>query len=139
MEGMGYIQCFFTKLPVPPHATGVFLGGLGKRTVTAFTYKEEVQLGESFEVNIIMYQESLLSSLLFTVGMDVVSSETRSSLASELLYADDLVLVAPTMVQLSRYLAERSLNLIDKGFTVNVGKSKLIVGKVIFFIWWRHS
>ena len=35
-----------------------------------------------------MHQGSVLSTLLFSVGMDVVSSEVRSGLPSELLYAD---------------------------------------------------
>ena len=42
--------------------------------------------------------------------MDVVSSEARSGLPCELLYADDLVIMAPTMEQLG------------KGLKVNAGK-----------------
>ena len=44
-----------------------------------------------------MYQESVLSLLLFGVFMDVVHSDARSGIPSELLYADDLVLMAPKM------------------------------------------
>ena len=40
---------------------------------------------------------SVLSPLLFPIVMDVVSSEARSGLPSELLYADDLVLMTPKM------------------------------------------
>ena len=36
-----------------------------------------------------------MSPLLFAVVMDVVSSEARSGLPSELLYAVDLVLMTP--------------------------------------------
>ena len=43
----------------------------------------------------------LLSPLLFAALMDVVSSEARSVLPSELLYADDLVIMASTMEQLA--------------------------------------
>ena len=39
-----------------------------------------------------LHQGSVLSPLLFSVVMDVVSSEERSGLHSKLLYADDLVL-----------------------------------------------
>ena len=39
--------------------------------------------------------------------MDVVSSEARCGLPSELLYADDLVIMAPTMEQLGRRVAEK--------------------------------
>ena len=60
--------------------------------------------------------------------MDVVSSEARSGLPSELLYADDLVIMAPTMEQLGRRVAEWRARLLDKGLKVNAGKSKVIVG-----------
>ena len=58
--------------------------------------RTDAGLSEIFGVNVVRYQGSVLSPLLF----DVVSSETRSGLPSELLYADDLVLMAPTMEQL---------------------------------------
>ena len=49
-----------------------------------------------------MHQGSVLSSLLFGVVMDVVLSETRSCIPSELLYADALVRMAPIMELLGR-------------------------------------
>ena len=54
-------------------------------------------LSESFEVKVGLHQGSVLSPLLFAAAMDVVSSEARSGLPSELLSADDLVIMAPTM------------------------------------------
>ena len=48
---------------------------------------------------------------------------------SELLYADDLVLMAPTMEQLSRRVAEWRASLLDKGLKVNAGKSKVMFGR----------
>ena len=48
-----------------------------------------------------LHQGSVLSPLLFAAVMDVVSSEARSGLPSELLYADDLVIMAPTMGSLA--------------------------------------
>ena len=47
---------------------------------------------------------------------------------SELLYADDLVLMAPTMLQLDRRVAEWRVILLDTGLTVNTGKSNVMVG-----------
>ena len=47
-----------------------------------------------------------VQSPLFAAVMDVVSSEARSCLPSELLYADDLVIMAPTMEQLGRRVAD---------------------------------
>ena len=75
-----------------------------------------------------MHQESVLSPLLFTAVMDVVSSEVRSGLPSELLYADDIVLKAPTMEVLGRRVVEWRASIIDKGLKVNAGKSKVMVG-----------
>ena len=76
-----------------------------------------------------LHQGSVLSPLLFAAVMDVVSSETRSDLPSELLYADDLVIMAPTMEQLGRRrVAEWRASLLDKELKVNAGKSKVMVG-----------
>ena len=71
-----------------------------------------------------LHQGSVLSPLLFAV----VSNEVRSGLPSELLYADELVLMAPTMEQLGIRVAEWSASLLDKGLNVNAGKSKVMVG-----------
>ena len=49
-----------------------------------------------------LHQESVLSPMLFAV----VSSGARSGLPSELLYADDFVLMAQTMEQLGRCMVE---------------------------------
>ena len=75
-----------------------------------------------------LHQGSVLSPLLFADGMDVVSSEARSGLPSELLYADDLVIMAPTMEQLGRRVADWRASLIGKGLKVNARKSKVMVG-----------
>ena len=74
-----------------------------------------------------LHQWSVLSPLLFAVR-DVVSSEARSGLPSELLYADDLVPMAPTTEPLGRRVAECRASLLDKGLKVNAGKSKVMVG-----------
>ena len=63
-----------------------------------------------------LHQGSVLCPLLFAAVMDA-SSNARSGLPYELLYADDLVIMAPTM------------ELIGKGLKVNAGKSKVMVGR----------
>ena len=70
--------------------------------------KTDAGLSEIFDVKVGLHQGSILSPLLFTVVMDVVSSEERSGLPSELLYAEHLVLIAPTMEQIGRLLVDIS-------------------------------
>ena len=67
-----------------------------------------------------------MSLLLFAV----VSSEERSGLPFELLYADDLVLMALTMKQCVKHVAEWSVSLLDRGLRVNTWRSKVIVAVV---------
>ena len=74
-----------------------------------------------------LHPGSVLNPLLFAAVMDVVSSEARS-LPSELLYVDDLLLMAPTMEQLGRWVVEWRASLLDKGLLLNVGQSKVMVG-----------
>ena len=52
----------------------------------------------------------------------------ESGLPSELLYADDLVIMAPTMEQLGRRVADWRASLHGKELKVNAGKSKVMVG-----------
>ena len=90
--------------------------------------RTDAGLSESFEVKVGLHQGSVLSPLLFAAVMDVVSSEARSGLPSELLYADDLVIMAPTMEQLGRRVADWRASLLGKGLKMNAGKSKVMVG-----------
>ena len=84
--------------------------------------RTDAGLSESFEVKVGLHQGSVLSPL-FAAVMDVVSSDARSGRPSELLYADDLVLMAPTMEQFGSRVAEWRASLLDKGLKVNAGKS----------------
>ena len=88
--------------------------------------RADARLSESFEVKVCLHQGSVLSPLLFSSVMDVVSSEVRSGLRSELMYEVDIVLMAPTME--ASYVAEWRASLLDKGLKVNTGKYKVMVG-----------
>ena len=93
--------------------------------------RTDAGLSESFQVKVSLHQGSVLSPLLFAAVMDLVSSEARSGLPSELLYADDLVIMALTMEQLGRRVAEWRASLLDKGLKVNAEKSKVMVGSSV--------
>ena len=91
-------------------------------TETCTVVRTYAGLSESFEVKVGLHQGSLLTPLLFAAIMDGVSSEARSGLPSKLLYADDLVLMSPTMDQLGRRVAEWRAILLDKGLKVKCRK-----------------
>ena len=56
----------------------------------------DYELSVEFEVNVGMHQGSVLSPFLFTLVVDVVTEFAREGALSELLYADDLVLMSET-------------------------------------------
>ena len=92
-------------------------------TVAYTVVRTDAGLCESFEVKVGLHQGSVLSPLLFAAVMDVVSSEARSGLPSKLQYADDLVIMASTMEQLGRCVAEWRESALYKELKVNAGKS----------------
>ena len=53
-----------------------------------------------FLVNVGVHQGSVLSPLLFTIVMEALSRECRTGCPWELLYADDLVIIADTTAEL---------------------------------------
>ena len=61
-----------------------------------------------------MHQGSVLSPLLFAGAMDVVSSEAKTGIQSELMYADDLELMAAIMELFGRRVAEMRVCLYDR-------------------------
>src|SRR5260221_12313405 len=81
-----------------------------------------------FEVKVGLYQSSVLSPLLFVIVMDMVSKELREGLPWELLYADDLVLMAESENELREKLLKWKVGLEAKGLKVNVGKTKIMLG-----------
>ena len=87
--------------------------------------RTDAGLSESFEVKVGLHQGSVLSPLLFAGVMNVVYREARSDLPSELLYADDLVIMASTMEQLGSRVADWGASMLGKGLKVNAGKSKV--------------
>ena len=56
--------------------------------------REHRQELELFEVKLGMHQGSVLSPFLFALVVDVVTELANDSILSELLYADDLVLMS---------------------------------------------
>ena len=85
---------------------------------------------DSFKVGVGVHQGSVLSPLLFAIVMDNVSRTAREGLPWEILYADDLVLMADSEEELTRKLTEWRRSLSAKGMKVNTGKTKVMVSAV---------
>src|SRR6267154_4091303 len=85
---------------------------------------------EGFEVKVGVHQGSVLSHILFNIVMQAIADNFKAGLPWELLYADDLVLLAESRAELERRLMERIGRLKVKGLRVNIDKTKVMNGKV---------
>src|SRR5215470_17330678 len=87
----------------------------------------EEELSDPFEVKVGVHQGSVLSPLLFITVMDVLSTQIRQGLLFELLYADDLVIMADSLEELEKKYKNWKSALESKGLKVNVGKTKCLL------------
>ena len=76
--------------------------------------KDGKHLSEEFEVTVGVHHGSALSPLLFAIVVDVVTDEIKEGLPQEILYADDLVLIAETVVELHKKHTVRKVHLREK-------------------------
>ena len=95
----------------------------GAKTVVRTIYGNS----ESFEVKVGMHQGSVLSPLLFVIVMDAISREFRVALPWELLYADDLAVIAETEEELIKRHNEWKDNVESKGMRVIMNKTKVMI------------
>jgi len=95
----------------------------GARTVVRTVYGNS----NSFEVRVGVHQGSVLSPLLFVIVMKAISREFAIGLPWELLYADDLVVIAEDENELIVKLNQWKSCLQRKGLKVNVSKTKALV------------
>ena len=94
----------------------------GAKTVVRTVYGNS----SSFEVKVGMHQGSALSPLLFVIVMEAISREFRVALPWELLYADDLVVIAE-MEDLIKRLNEWKDNVENTGMRVNMNKTTVMI------------
>ena len=92
--------------------------------------KSKVRVGSEYsdpiDVSVGVHQGSVLSPLLFIIVMEALSQEFRTGCPWELLYADDLVIVAETLDELKSQLKQWKNGLESKELKVNVGKTKVM-------------
>lgn len=84
-------------------------------------------LSDEFEVKVGVHQGSVLSPFLFAIVMDVVCGSAMEGLVFEILYADDLVLMAESMEELQAKFNKWKEAIEKKGMKVNVTKTKCLV------------
>ena len=71
-----------------------------------------------------LHQGSVLSPLLFVLVMEKISRELRAGLPLELLYPDDLILMAESEESLRDKIVKQKSGLEAKGLKMNTGKQR---------------
>ena len=82
---------------------------------------------QEFTVGVGVHQGSVLSPLLFITVLESLSRELRTGCQWELLYADDLEIIASSMEKLLEKLNIWKKGLEEKGLRVDMGKTKIMV------------
>jgi len=80
-----------------------------------------------FEVKVSTHHVLALSPLLFVIVVVALSREFRVALPWELLYADDLVVIAETEEDLIKRLNEWNDFVENRGMRVNMNKTKVMI------------
>ncbi|XP_065321326.1 uncharacterized protein LOC135928791 [Gordionus sp. m RMFG-2023] len=97
---------------------------VGAQTAVGSDYGDS----DSFEVKVGLYQGFVLSPLLFNLVMDVVAREMREGLPWEILYADDLVLMANSEGELRDKVSKWKMTMEAKGLKMNATKTNVMIG-----------
>ena len=85
------------------------------------------ELSEEFEAKVGMHKGSVLSPFPFAVVVDLVIEFAREGALSELLYANDLLLMSETIEGYRKKSLKWKESFESKGLKVNLGKIKVIV------------
>ena len=85
------------------------------------------QYSEEFSVEVGVHQGSVLSPLLFILVLEALSREFRTGVPWELLYADDLVLIAESQEECISKLKAWKAGMESKGLRVNMKKTKFLI------------
>ena len=85
---------------------------------------------EEFDIKVGLHQGSGLSPLLFLIVLDTISNEFKKGLPWELLFADDLAIMAESEEEAQRKWLRWQIGMESKGLKVNTGKTEvLVIGK----------
>jgi len=95
----------------------------GAKTVVRTVYGNS----NGFEVKVGTHEGSALSPLLIVIVMEALSRKFRVTLPWELLYVNDLVVIAETEDDLIKRLNEWKDNMDNRGMRVNMNKTKVMI------------
>ena len=82
------------------------------------------ELSEELYVEVGVHQGLVLSPLLFVIVVDEITANDREGLLMEILYADDLVLISETLVELKEEIYKWKDTFERKGWRVAQGRRK---------------
>ena len=80
-----------------------------------------------------------MSPLLFVIVMEVLSREFRVALPWELLYADDLLVIAENEDDLIKRLNEWKDNVENRSIRVNMNKTKVMISEEWHMVMWKAA
>ena len=89
--------------------------------------RQESKLSDEFEVIVGMHHVSVLSPFVFALVVDVVTVFAREGMLSELLHADDLVLMSETIERCWNKFLKWKEDFESKRLKNNLGKTKVMV------------
>ena len=84
------------------------------------------QYSEEFGVKVGVHQGSVLSPLLFILVLEALSREFRTGTPWNLLYADDLLIIADTLDECKKQFKRWREEMEKKGLRVNIKKTKFM-------------
>ena len=93
---------------------------------TSTMVKLNGKVSKGFGVRVGVHQGSVLSPLLFIIVLEALSRGFRGGLPMELLYADDLVLLADSEEGLVDKIKKWKVGMEEKGLRVNMAKTKVM-------------
>ena len=92
--------------------------------------KVGIHFSEELEANVGVHQGSILLPLLFAIVVDVVTNEIKEGMLQEILYMEDIDLIADSMAELQEKIYGWKSALESKGLKVNLMKTKVMVSKI---------
>ena len=95
--------------------------------------KTRVRVGcaysKEFKTKMAVHQGSVLWPLLFAIVVDIITKNARRGMVNKLPYADSLVLLSETMVDLKESFWNWKDALETKGLKVSIKKTKVMVSR----------